>query len=152
MRTLAHMVAEATPREFCPADRIFCRYPGVQIADKTTDREGERLYRLMPIVGGHCKFGADRRQQEFSQLRYFEHPVSCRSIELTYDIREDVVRLRIWRSAKIELRVQHHVINQVVLKRSPALQQLRWPNPAGKRVLDVALRGLRQRAKRRKHC
>src|SRR5256885_17269674 len=43
VRTLAQMVGEGRARECTPAGGILLRHPGVGVADKTGDREWERL-------------------------------------------------------------------------------------------------------------
>src|SRR5215471_11928954 len=130
------MVGEAAASKLTPAGGVFFRYPRVQITDKTADRKGKRLNRPVLIIVGHCKLGADCGKQHFPQLRYVQHLVGSRSVELTYDIGEDFVRLGGRRDSHVKVPVQHHVIGQVVLERSHALQQMGWSYSAGKRVLD----------------
>src|SRR6202023_804394 len=145
------MIGESAAGEFTPAGGVYFRYPRVQITYKTADRKGKRLDRLILIMVGHSKLRADCGQQRLSQLRYRQHPVGSRSIEFTYDIREDSVRLGVRRDSNIELLVQHHVINHVILKLSPALQQMRWPYSAGKRVFDEVHTRFGERTKGGKH-
>ena len=93
MRTFAHVVGEPTACELAPASGVFFRNPRVRVADETADREGKWLDRLILIIVGHSKLGADCGQQHLPQLRYLQHPVGGRSIELPDDIREDFVGL-----------------------------------------------------------
>src|SRR5262245_4813917 len=130
------MVGEPATGELAPSGRVFFRDPRVRVADKTGDWKGERFDGLVPKIVGHPKLGADCGQQSFSQLRCLQHPVGSWKIKLTYDTREDFVRLGVRRDSNIEVPVQHHVTGQVVLKLSPAPQQMRWFYSAGKRVLD----------------
>src|SRR6266576_4070705 len=145
------MVGEAAAGVLAPAGGVLDRYPRVQITDKTADRKGKRLDRPILVIVGHSELGADGGQQYLPQLRYLQHLVGSRNIELTYDIREDVVRLGGKRDSNIKVPVQHHVICQVVLKLSHALQQMRCSYSAGKRVLDEVRTRFGERAKCRKH-
>src|SRR5262245_3706697 len=151
MGTLAHMVGEAAAGELTPAGGVFFRNPRVRITNKTADRKRERLHALILIIVRHSELGADCGQQQLPQLRCLQHLISSRSIELTYDIREDVVRLGGKRDSNIKVPVQHHVICQVVLKLSHALQQMRCSYSAGKCVLDEVSTRFGECAKCRKH-
>src|ERR1700756_5899114 len=130
------MVGEASAGELAPTGGVFDRYPRVQITDKTANRKGKRLNRPILIIVGHSKLGAECGQQRVPQLRYLQHPGGSGSVELTDDVPEDFVRLRVRRDSHIEPLMQHHVVRQVVLKVSPALQQVRRSNSAGIGVPD----------------
>src|SRR6266700_670997 len=145
------MVGEAAAGVLAPAGGVLDRYPRVQITDKTADRKGKRLNRPILVIVGHSELGADGGQQYLPQFRYLQHLVGSQNIELTYDIREDVVCLGGKRDSNIKVPVQHHVICQVVLKLSHALQQMRCSYSAGERVLDEVRTRFGERAKCRKH-
>src|SRR6478752_3318308 len=115
------MVGESTAGELAPTSGVFFRDPGVRIADKATNREGEGLDRLKLIFVGHSKLGADCRQQYFPQFWYLQHLVGGRSIELPDDIREDLVGLGVRGNSQVKLPAQHHVVDKVVLELPPAL-------------------------------
>src|SRR4249919_1264549 len=130
------MVGELAAGELTPPGGVFFRNPRVRITDEAADREGKGLEASILVIIGHSKLGTDRGQQHFPQLWYLQHPVGSRSIELPYDIREDFVRLGERGKPDIKVPMQHHVVSQVVLKLSPALQQMRRSYSAGKCVFD----------------
>src|SRR5262245_66661974 len=132
------MVVEAPAGQLGPARGVGRRHPWIPITDKAADWEGKWFDGLILIVGSHGKLGADGGQQGGFQLWDLEHPVGGGRVELAYDIRKDIVRVCIGGRANRAVRVQHHVVNQVVLEGAPALQDVRWFDAAATRVTAEA--------------